>query len=303
MPEPTKRVSEADRHLLQLVLAGDEHGWRTLVSRFQNRLIAFSRGKLSSADRSAVAEDLVQETFISFLRAVQTFRGECSLETFLFRILRYRLNDHFRKIGAASWVPGCEISSVPIEARDLSVSQHAVHREQLQKVEDQLGDAIFDLTNELKKQSKFRDLKVAEGLFFATLRNQQLAELMSVKENEIGVTKHRLLKRLRASLNRDLGDQGEPTDIESTFLPSLHQVWENLRPSCPKRTTLGKFSLQLLPDDWTDFVHFHVELLGCSYCRANLAALEAESEESGSEDFSQQLFQSTIGFLNRAESP
>ena len=303
MPEPTKRVSEADRHLLQLVLAGDEHGWRTLVSRFQNRLIAFSRGKLSSADRSAVAEDLVQETFVSFLQAMKTFRGECSLETFLFRILRFRINDHFRKIGAASWVPGCEISSVPIEARDLSVSQHAVRREQLQKVEDQLGDAIFDLTNELKKQSKFRDLKVAEGLFFATLRNQQLAELMSVKENEIGVTKHRLLKRLRASLNRDLGDQGEPTDIESTFLPSLHQVWENLRPSCPKRTTLGKFSLQLLPDDWTDFVHFHVELLGCSYCRANLAELEAESEESGSEDFSQQLFQSTIGFLNRAESP
>ena len=303
MPESTKRVSEADRHLLQQVLAGDENGWRMLVSRFQQRLLAFSRGKLSSADRSAVAEDLVQETFVSFLQAMKTFRGECSLETFLFRILRFRINDHFRKIGAASWVPGCEISSVPIEARDLSVSQHAVRREQLQKVEDQLGDAIFDLTNELKKQSKFRDLKVAEGLFFATLRNQQLAELMSVKENEIGVTKHRLLKRLRASLNRDLGDQGEPTDIESTFLPSLHQVWENLRPSCPKRTTLGKFSLQLLPDDWTDFVHFHVELLGCSYCRANLAELEAESEESGSEDFSQQLFQSTIGFLNRAESP
>ena len=301
MHETTERVSEADRHLLERVAAGDESGWRQLVSRFQQRLLAFSRGKLSSADRSAVAEDLVQETFISFLRAVQTFRGECSLETFLFRILRYRLNDHFRKIGAASWVPGCEISSVPIEARDLSVSQHAVRREQLQKVEDQLGDAIFDLTNELKKQSKFRDLKVAEGLFFATLRNQQLAELMSVKENEIGVTKHRLLKRLRASLNRDLGDQSEPADIESTFLPSLHQVWENLRPSCPKRTTLGKFSLQLLPDDWTDFVHFHVELLGCSYCRANLAELEAESEESGSEDFSQQLFQSTIGFLNRAE--
>ncbi len=302
MHETTERVSEADRHLLQLVAVGDENGWRMLVSRFQQRLLAFSRGKLSSADRTAVAEDLVQETFVAFLKAVQTFRGECSLETFLFRILRYRLNDHFRKIGAASWVPGCEIASVPLEARDLSVSQHAVRREQLQKVENQLGDAIFDLTNELKEQSKFRDLKVAEGLFFATLRNQQLAELMEVQENEVGVAKHRLLKRLRSLLSNDLKDQSGDAEIESKLLPSLHQVWENLRPSCPKRTTLGKFSLQLLPNDWTDFVHFHVELIGCSYCRANLFEMEAESEESTSEDFSQQLFQSTIGFLGRPSS-
>lgn len=302
MRKTTDRISEADRHLLQLVAAGDEHGWRTLVARFQQRLLAFSRGKLSSADRSAVAEDLVQETFVSFLKAVGTFRGDCSLETFLFRILRYRLNDHFRKIGSASWVPGCEISSVPVEGRDLSVSQHAVQREQIQQVENQLGDAIFDLTNELKQQSKFRDLKVAEGLFFAMLRNQQLAELMAVKENEIGVTKHRLLGRLRASLNREPDTSGADAGIESTLLPSLHHVWENLRPSCPKRTTLGKFSLQILPEDWTDFVHFHVELLGCSYCRANLVELEAEAEESEPNGFTQQLFQSTIGFLNRPES-
>ena len=297
MPEPTKRVSEADRHLLQLVLAGDEHGWRTLVSRFQNRLIAFSRGKLSSADRSAVAEDLVQETFVSFLQAMKTFRGECSLETFLFRILRFRINDHFRKIGAASWVPGCEISTVRVVAQDLSVSQHALQQEQLRIFEDQLGEAIFQLTHELKEQTRFRDLKVAEGLFFATLRNQQLAELMSVKENEIGVTKHRLLKRLRSSLAGEFSAGVEASDIESTLLPSLNQIWENQRPSCPKRTTLGKFSLQLLPNDWADFVHFHVNLLGCSYCRANLAELEQAADSDVSADTSQQLFQSTIGFL------
>lgn len=301
MRETTQRISEADRHLLQLVAAGDENGWRTLVSRFQHRLVAFSRGKLSSADRSAVAEDLVQETFVSFLKAIQTFRGECSLETFLFRILRYRLNDHFRKIGAASWVPGCEVSSIQAVAADLSVSRHALQQEQLQIFEDRLSEAIFDLTGELKEQSKFRDLKVAEGLFFAALRNQQLADLIGVKQNEIGVTKHRLLKRLRSSLTSETSGADEDCDLESTLLPSLHQVWENQRPSCPKRTTLGKFSLQLLPDDWTDFVHFHVNLLGCSYCQANLVELEDESATTDSDRFNEELFQSTIGFLQRAD--
>ena len=297
MRETTERISEADKHLLQLVVAGDENGWRTLVSRFQQRLLAFSRGKLNSADRSAVAEDLVQETFVSFLKAIQTFRGDCSLETFLFRILRFRLNDHFRKIGAASWVPGCEVATIQVAARDLSVSQNAMRQERIRTVEDQLADAIFSLTNDLKTQSRFRDLKVAEGLFFATLRNQQLADLMGVRENEIGVTKHRLLKRLRSSMSDQLGDDQDDSNIESTLLPSLHQIWEDQRPSCPKRTTLGKYLLQLLPDDWNDFVHFHVELLGCSYCRANLVELEDESAETDSESLNQQLFQSTIGFL------
>ena len=297
MREPTERISEADRHLLQLVTAGDENGWRTLVSRFQQRLLAFSRGKLNSADRSAVAEDLVQETFVSFLKAIHTFRGECSLETLLFRILRFRLNDHFRKIGAASWVPSCEVSSMQAVAADLSVSRHALQQEQLRIFEDRLSEAIFELTRELKEQAKFRDLKVAEGLFFASLRNQQLAELMKVKENEVGVTKHRLLKRLRSSLTDELATAGDEFDSESTLLPSLHQIWENQRPSCPKRTTLGKFSLQILPDDWTDFVDFHVNLLGCSYCRANLDEFADESGSDDSNEFSQQLFQSTIGFL------
>ena len=297
MRETTQRISEADRHLLQLVTAGDENGWRTLVSRFQQRLLAFSRGKLNSADRSAVAEDLVQETFVSFLKAVHTFRAECSLETLLFRILRFRINDHFRKIGAASWVPSCEVSSIQAVAADLSVSRHALQQEQLRIFEDRLSQAIFELTGELKEHAKFRDLKVAEGLFFAGLRNQQLAELMKVKESEVGVTKHRLLKRLRAVL----ADQFDESDTESKLLPSLHQIWEDQRPSCPKRTTLGKFSLQILPGDWTDFVDFHVNQLGCSYCRANLDEFAGESELEDSNEFSQQLFHSTIGFLQRSE--
>ena len=301
MRETTQRISEADRHLLKLVTAGDENGWRTLVSRFQQRLLAFSRGKLNSADRTAVAEDLVQETFVSFLKAIHTFRGECSLETLLFRIVRFRINDHFRKIGAASWVPSCEASNMQAVAADLSVSRHALQQEQLQIFEDRLSQSIFDLTRELKEQAKFRDLMVAEGLFFASLRNQRLAELMKVKQNEVAVTKHRLLKRLRSSLTGDVAEAIDESNSESMLLPSLRQIWENQRPSCPKRTTLGKFSLQILPRDWTEFVDFHVNQLGCSYCRANLDEFADESELEDSNEFSQQLFHSTIGFLQRTE--
>lgn len=299
MPEQTPGISEADRHLLKQVLAGEEQGWRDLVTRFQHRLLAFSRSKLGSAESSATAEDVVQETFISFLCSVSAFRGDCSLETWLFRILRYRINDFYRQQGKVERATVCEISSTDIARSDLSVSQHAIQREQQQAFESNLTQAIFQLTCEMKEQGKFRDLKVAEGLFYAGLRNQQLAELLSVSANEIAVTKHRLIKRLRDAVGESPSLAGFPEPFEASVLPSLREVWEDQRPSCPKRTTLGKFVLEILPPDWTDFVQFHVQSLGCSYCRANFDELADFSDADPNEAINQQLFQSTIGFLNR----
>jgi len=79
------------------------------------------------------------------------------------------------------------------------------------------------------------------------------------------------------------------------LLPDLQEIWLDQRPSCPKRTTLGKYSLEILPEQWRDFVHFHVETLGCGFCQANL--VELASEDVPSDDAHEVLFQSTIGFL------
>ena len=51
------------------------------------------RGRLN---RKAEAEDIVQETFITFLQNLAKFRDEYSLETYLFTILRRKVIDFFR---------------------------------------------------------------------------------------------------------------------------------------------------------------------------------------------------------------
>ncbi len=45
------------------------------------------------------AEDLVQETFLSALGAATNFRGESSVQTWLFRILKRKIIDYYRKKG------------------------------------------------------------------------------------------------------------------------------------------------------------------------------------------------------------
>ena len=43
------------------------------------------------------AQDLVQETFLSGLKAKENFRGECSEKTWLITILKRKIIDHYRK--------------------------------------------------------------------------------------------------------------------------------------------------------------------------------------------------------------
>lgn len=47
--------------------------------------------------KRALAEDLVQETFLSALKSMKNFRGDSNEKTWLFSILKNKIIDHYRK--------------------------------------------------------------------------------------------------------------------------------------------------------------------------------------------------------------
>jgi RNA polymerase sigma-70 factor (ECF subfamily) len=61
--------------------------------RYHVQLRAFTQRLLGD---DATAEDLVQETFVVFFRAVRRYDGTCSLKTFLLSIAVNRARQHFR---------------------------------------------------------------------------------------------------------------------------------------------------------------------------------------------------------------
>jgi len=63
----------------------DEHG--DLLYRYA----------LSRVSDESAAEDLVQETFLSALKAVSDFKGNSSIETWLVSILKRKIIDYYRK--------------------------------------------------------------------------------------------------------------------------------------------------------------------------------------------------------------
>jgi RNA polymerase sigma-70 factor, ECF subfamily len=70
--------------LLARLRAGDEAAFGELVDAYTPSLLRVARGFVPSA---AVAEEVVQETWLGVLRGLDRFEGRSSLRTWIFRIL------------------------------------------------------------------------------------------------------------------------------------------------------------------------------------------------------------------------
>jgi RNA polymerase sigma-70 factor (ECF subfamily) len=80
-------VDDPDAALLDALRAGDEAAFATLVERYHTRLLRFAGTFVSSR---AVAEEVVQDTWLGVVRGIERFEGRSSVKTWLFRILANR---------------------------------------------------------------------------------------------------------------------------------------------------------------------------------------------------------------------
>ena len=77
---------------------------------------------------------------------------------------------------------------------------------------------------------------------------------------------------LRARLEEVRQDRGE------TGLHSLGAIWRRNRLTCPTRQQLGSLLLDVLDPDLADYLRFHIEVVACPFCQANLADLESKAK-------------------------
>ncbi|HEV8606923.1 MAG TPA: sigma-70 family RNA polymerase sigma factor [Tepidisphaeraceae bacterium] len=292
-------LSQGEQYLVNQIRAGSAEGWSQLVERFEGRLLAFAA---SRSIKRADAEDLVQETFVKFLGGLPTYREEASLETYLFMILRRRIIDFLRgrKPSVCLMQEGDDDEPMGIEppAPDLTASTYARRDEQLEQFRSILGESLGQMIGGLKESENFRDLKIVEMLFYAQLRNKEIAKLMGMDEKAIALIKHRWLKQLRERVEGRLKDQ-DLSALEAARADSLlTDIWESQRLSCAKRNTVGGYLLKTLEPAWQDYVQFHVEKLGCHFCRANLDDLKNETKQAP-RALRDRVMQSTVGFFRK----
>src|SRR5260370_1525796 len=81
---PILSVMDSDSELLLRLRSGDERAFVSLVERYHEPMLQVAASFVPSR---AVAEEVVQDTWLAVLRGLENFEGRSSLKTWLFRIL------------------------------------------------------------------------------------------------------------------------------------------------------------------------------------------------------------------------
>ncbi len=76
-----------------------------------------------------------------------------------------------------------------------------------------------------------------------------------------------LAERLRAVLGR-----------REAGVHSLGEIWRQAQVTCPDREAWGSYLLGVVEPAETAYMAFHLERIGCRFCRANVDDLQAQME-------------------------
>jgi len=89
-------ASADDQRLVESLRAGDASAFEMLIDRYHNPLLRLAMFYVPSR---AVAEDVVQETWLGVLQGLARFEGRSSLKTWIFRILTNRARTRGQREG------------------------------------------------------------------------------------------------------------------------------------------------------------------------------------------------------------
>src|SRR5271165_1235983 len=291
-------TTDTDVLLVRQVRAGDAEAWRQLIERFEGRLLAFVDSRLR--DRAA-SEDVVQETFIGFLTSLPHYDEKRDMEAYLFSIAAHKLTDHLRKQGRrpidqfGSDDHGRPLDEVPGGARAASSIARSGER---RKAEEQLlGESMGQLVREWLAREDYDRIRCLELLIVKGWANKDVARYMDIPEQAVASYKFQTIARLkemarRAGLSPDdlarvekaLRDsatlRARLEDVRNNRddfqLHSLGAIWLRSRLTCPGRQHLGSYLLDALEPELASYIKFHIEVVECPYCQANLVDLERQ---------------------------
>ena len=112
----TMLSNEDDQRLIESLRAGDQSAFEMLIDRYHNSLLRLAMHYVPSR---AVAEDVVQETWLGVLQGLARFEGRSSLKTWIFRILTNRARTRGQREGRS--VPFSDLAVAEAGSGETSV--------------------------------------------------------------------------------------------------------------------------------------------------------------------------------------
>lgn len=183
MKQPDRSIVEPDdKALVARWREGDERAATQLVERHAPALARFA----SSLGERQDVEELVQDTFVRAFGSLEGFRGESTLRTWLFTILRHLLLDRRRSQARRPM-------AVAIEEADAVTEFDALDGIVASETERNVSRAIETLT---PTQREVFILRVSEGLSY-----KEIAEIAGTTEGSARVHYHNAMRAVKEFLN------------------------------------------------------------------------------------------------------
>lgn len=199
----------ADEGALAALRAGDEGTFRELFARNHPMMKRVAR---SYVDSDAVAEEIVQETWMAIIIGIRRFEGRSSLSTWIFSILTNQAKAHGtrerRALPLSAVVPGGE-DEVSVDADRFQKDDEAwpghwatpprpwqkPDRRLLSlEARDHLRDALAQLPERQQLIVALRDVEGRSA--------EEVCELLDLSQENQRVLLHRGRSRLRAALEQ-----------------------------------------------------------------------------------------------------
>ena len=183
---------DADAHLVERCLHGDESAWEGLVKTHTRRVYAICY-RFTGSDHES--QDLTQEVFLRIFRTLKTFRsGEGSFQVWLTRLTRNLLIDHYRRTRLDRASDSLD-DQLPMLEEKTAMSARTDGMLAGREASELLQNALQKLSPELRETVILRDIEEMEY--------REIARVLNVPE---GTVKSRL-NRGRAELARVLRRQ------------------------------------------------------------------------------------------------
>jgi RNA polymerase sigma-70 factor, ECF subfamily len=192
-----RREADEDEELVARLRAGDEEAFVALVARYHAAMLRLARSFVAS---SAVAEEVVQDTWLAVLRGIDGFAGRSAFKTWLLRILVNRART--TGVRERRSVPVADASPAVDAARfDASGAWRSPPQQWVQDSEDRLlAQSLAGRIEETLQRLPARQREVVTLRDVDGLSSREVCEVLEISEANQRVLLHRGRSRLRQAL-------------------------------------------------------------------------------------------------------
>jgi RNA polymerase sigma-70 factor (ECF subfamily) len=194
---------DPDAELLDRLRAGDERAFVVLVGRYHEPMLRLAASFVPS---TAVAEEVVQDTWLAVLRGLERFEGRSSLKTWLFRILVNRARStgtrEQRSVPVADPEPAVDPERFGPAGAWADPPEHWIEAAEARMEAGKLADRIRAWIDELPaRQREVVLLRDVEGM-----TSDEVCSVLELTGVNQRVLLHRGRSRLRQLLEDEFGE-------------------------------------------------------------------------------------------------